>query len=582
MHMRHLIIVATSVLLMGNSSAVAQNALGGGHALDANPSATGGRFNQAKAGRFNLGPAQPRSFTQSFSPATNAQFRQHNIDNVGQRLVTESLNNNPWYWQNAGSLFTEMLTAGSGAASSFAAQQQGQYNPFFYDQWETPGGRMRLAAGQRLSGLASPLDATPAEPRPGSTGNVLQVPTGGSTFLQDDHLGTMVRAGRETWRGEQAQRLAGEGMASDKTPVRYLISPLRGMTQIPQQASPQDIGLNDWDTSRMFADRMSSRPMAAPGRAWNARFASLRMDPGRLDSQQMTTSAPGLMRPVMQAVADRYKTLRPAEGSTEAALADLDRQYSRMRSAVIRGGDAPLSELLAQFDQEIEDATAGQRDATGATDETSDEADEASGQIEPGTVSGLTPAEFNLILKHGQRVATLSSGDRTRFDDLVAAGEKALREGEYLYADRRFSRALRFIPGQPLATAGLVSAQVGGGLYLSAALTLKSLLGFQPEMIDVRFDAQLLPKAADLDRAISILTGRLSEGQDLDRYGLILAWIGHQIDREQLVTAGLDAMLKSGRDVHFTNRLEQIWSDERLPEPTDGRTRLEPVSDSTP
>lgn len=390
-------------------------------------------------------------------------------------------------------------------------------------------------------------------------------------------MGTLVRAGRDTWRRKQTPRLAGEGLASNKEPVRYLMSPLRGVTLTTQTASPIDIGMTEWDTSRMFADRMASRRVIPPGRAWNSRFANLRMEPDQMQGKTLTTNQPGLMRPVMQAVADRWNTIRPQAGSAEEALAELDAQYSRMRTAVIRGGDAPLSELLARFDEEIEEGVAG-KDQAGAEPETGSEA--STDETEVPTVSPLTPAEFNLILKHGQRVVSLSSGDRTRFDDLVAAGEKALKDGEYLYADRRFSGALRFVPGQPLATAGLVSAQVGGGLYLSAALTLKSLLGFQPEMIDVRFDASLLPKGTDLNRAISILTSRLSDQQDLDRYGLVLSWLGHQLDRPALVELGLDAMRRSGRDAHFTNRLEAIWGEVSHEGTVPDRVPLEPVQPS--
>ena len=559
--------------------AMGQNALGGGNALDANPSATASRMNQASSSRFNLGPATPRSFQRTFSPSTDAQFRRNNIGDVGQRLVTESLYNNPWYWQNVGSLYTEMLTGGSGVASSLASAQQGQYNPFFYNQWATPGGRMRLSAGQRLTGIANPLDNPMDEPAPGGTGNVLQVPTGGSLFLQDDRMGSMLRSGRERWREGGMSRQAGAGLAKDERPIRYLLSPLRGVTMASQSASPIDIGLDNWDSARMFNDRMASRRIDPPGRAWNTRFSKLKMDTQRMEPETFAGSTPGLMRPTMQAVADRYQTLRQPAGSATEALDALDRQYQRMRTAVVRGGDAPLPDLIAQLDEEIENGTVGGQSPGEAGASASPGQDGETTEL--STIKPLTPAEFGLIIKHDQRLTSLSSGDRTRFDDLVAAGEKALREGLYLHADRRFSRALRFVPGQPLATAGLVSSQVGGGLYLSAALTLKSLLGFEPMMIDMRFDAALLPREKELDRAISILMSRIQKKQDIDRYGLVLAWIGHQLDRSNLIETGLDAMRQSGRDPHFTGQLEQVWEDNGVDteraEPA--RTPLKPVDD---
>jgi hypothetical protein len=561
------------VLLAPATTVVAQNALGDGHALDANNSRTGGRSNNAVSGRFSgLSAAAPRSFGRSFNMTTDAEFRTHNIDNVAERLVSESLYNNPWYWQNIGSLYTEMATGGSGAATSFAAEQQGYYNPFFYDQWESPRGRMAIAAGTKLTGLPSPLDGAPAQTDPGTAGNVLQVPTGGSTFLHDDRLGTMMRSGRDHWRRGSTRRVMGNGMAADRSPIRYTLSNLRGLGRIKQTASPLDIGLTDWDTTRLTDDRLSSRLVDPIGLAWSTRFERLDLSSGKLDAQKVNGSRPGLMRPVMQAVADRYSALRPRAGSTKAALEALDRDYLRIRGAIIQTGHEPLSETLAYAVRQTQAGSVtsqlGGQTPQGTSAGTSTATSEAGPiALEPGTDESLllTPSEFGLILIHDQKIEALSSGDRSRFDDLVAAGEKALGEGAYLRADRRFTRALRFVPGQPLATAGLINAQVGAGLYLSAALTLKSLLGFEPAMIDVRFSAQLLPQQRDLDRAISLLTKRLSMREDLDRNGLILAWIGHQIDRPIVIEAGLDAMRVSGRDPHFTKLLEQVWQGSDAP-----------------
>ena len=97
-------------------------------------------------------------------------------------------------------------------------------------------------------------------------------------------------------------------------------------------------------------------------------------------------------------------------------------------------------------------------------------------------------------------------------------------------------------------------------MYLSSALTLQTLLAFQPEMIDVQYAEHLLPAPADMDRAISILTGRIRREADLDRYGFLLAYIGHQLGRPSLVTAGLEAMRKANADKSFVDILEQVWS----------------------
>ena len=568
-----------------STPAMGQNALGSGHALDANTRrGSGGLNSSAPSVVSRLGRAAPRSFGRTFDLTSDAAFRHHNIQNVGGQLLTESLYNNPWYWQNVGSLYTEMLTGGSGSPSALAGMQQGFNNPFFYDQWETPTGRMQLGAVQQLVGLPSTLDEQRERIAPGKPGNLLQVPMRNSMFLQDDRLGSMIRSGRDHWRRGASTVVAGRGMSAEKRSMRHTMSYMRGIGRIAGGTSPNDIGLDDWDTSRLSSDQMSARRIEPPGQPWSTRFARLTMTAGRMQPDRVNGSVPGLLRPVMQSIADRYTTIRP-RGTADEAMKALDHDYARIRSALLQSGHEPLDELLAFLDDE-----AAARAATGdAGSSTGDEVDTTLiPGLEPGTLEPMTALDFGMILIHGQQIESLSMGDHSRFDDLVAAGEQALREGEYLRADRRFTRALRFIPGQPLATVGLISSQVGAGLYLSAALTLKSLLVFQPEMIDARLNEALLPRPQELDRTISILTGRLQKDEDLHRYGLILAWIGHQLDRDHLVQSGLDAMRRSGRESVFTSLLEQIWTaddaasgaDERVPMDADesaAPVRLTPI-----
>lgn len=116
--------------------------------------------------------------------------------------------------------------------------------------------------------------------------------------------------------------------------------------------------------------------------------------------------------------------------------------------------------------------------------------------------------------------------------------------------------------------AGLGHAQLGAGLYLSSALTLQSLLGFQPEMIDVTYGPDVLPSAEDLDRAVSRLTDRLRGDLDLDRYGFLMAYIGHQLDRPDLIENGLNAMRRAYADEAYVELLEDVWLGDEEPEGT--------------
>jgi hypothetical protein len=151
----------------------------------------------------------------------------------------------------------------------------------------------------------------------------------------------------------------------------------------------------------------------------------------------------------------------------------------------------------------------------------------------------------------------------------MKAGQARLKEGKYFWSEKRFGRALRFTPGHPMATAGVAHSQIGAGLHLTAALTLKSLLGFQPEMIDVVYDPTLLPAEVDMERSINALQLRLQKDQDNDDYGFLLAYLGHQLDRPELIRQGLDAMRDSSQDLVLTALLRSIWlpeTDLKLPD----------------
>ena len=78
-------------------------------------------------------------------------------------------------------------------------------------------------------------------------------------------------------------------------------------------------------------------------------------------------------------------------------------------------------------------------------------------------------------------------------------------------------------------------------------------------MIDVTYDRRLLPPQETLDKAISELISRLRFKADLDRYGFLLAYIGHQLDRPKMIRQGLDAMRQGGADETFVSLLEEVW-----------------------
>jgi len=153
----------------------------------------------------------------------------------------------------------------------------------------------------------------------------------------------------------------------------------------------------------------------------------------------------------------------------------------------------------------------------------------------------------------------------TRFDELVQLGEKELAKGDYFDAQRRFNQALQFIPGHPLATAGLGHAKIGAGFYLSAGYVLQSLLSFQPEMIDVEYGEGLLPPRIELVRAAVTVKNRLDVERDAGTYAFLLAYIGHQLHDQEMVEDGLRVLqMHTDFDDPIMPLLRKIWLEEEF------------------
>jgi hypothetical protein len=529
-----------------------------------------------------------RQFERSFDITTNAQFRTHNLDDPASLLQTDSLYNNPWYWQHIGSLQTEMMTGGSGTAHMDGMSNGDYYNPFFYDQWKTSEGMRHsgaltseMGAGDR--GAVNRMDDRSGGPAklPG-TNEPLYTPQqvrfgldADRSVLSGNRLGTTLRASiDDTWDG-RIERNMGRGLVGDGVPVRYVGSQLRGLATRPVIPGALDRGLTSYDIASVRDDSLAGRPTPPMGQTWDTRFGDLAMASNRLASTRVADTSvastlvqvpiAGDLAGIYQSMADRYGSLAPGSMSIAARLERLDREYRMLRGRLITGLDQlPSGTLPSDLGLRTPDALP----APGPS-RTSDSGDLAGkgSTAEPTTKPRpldvqpvLTYADYGLVLQHGQTVNSLAAGDGGRFDDLVTSAAKKLSSGDYLRAERRFNRALRLVPGHPLARAGLGHAQLGAGLYLSSALTLQTLLAFQPEMIDTDFAAKLLPAPEDLDRAISMLNDRLQGDADLDRYGFLLAYIGHQLDRPSLVSTGINAMRQANADEDFVALLEQVWA----------------------
>ncbi|TVQ75302.1 MAG: hypothetical protein EA380_11225 [Phycisphaeraceae bacterium] len=125
------------------------------------------------------------------------------------------------------------------------------------------------------------------------------------------------------------------------------------------------------------------------------------------------------------------------------------------------------------------------------------------------------------------------------FRNHIRSGTEHLGAGEWFAAEERFTAALSIEPGDPSAAIGRVNAQLGGGMFLSAALNLRDLLRAYPELLAARFDASLLPDEDRSNRIRAQLRQRAETNRPLARdAGLLLAYLGHQTGTKQDIIDG--------------------------------------------
>jgi len=323
----------------------------------------------------------------------------------------------------------------------------------------------------------------------------------------------------------------------------------------PWQQQPGQATGQQQQQQRQFAMQPLSDVV---GNRLETRFEDLLTWESRIDA--MDTSArvqaemPGY-ESVLKSVADRFAD---GEEIDEEKAGELDDQYATVRR-FLEGRGMPLPGEEDDASQWPGDTDTGVDEGEDAG-ETGDDTDTVPPAV-PLPDDDVTPTleSFGIVLRHGQRLSTYASGDDSRFNELVRQAQQSLESGEYFWAERRFSRALLFNRNHPLATAGKAHAQLGAGLYQPAAMTLRRLFTQYPEMIDVRYERALLPPRTRLAQCIESIRQRTNNNNEAAHMGLLLAYIGHQWDDQALIEEGLTAMKRHRPEDPLLTLLDSIW-----------------------
>jgi hypothetical protein len=187
---------------------------------------------------------------------------------------------------------------------------------------------------------------------------------------------------------------------------------------------------------------------------------------------------------------------------------------------------------------------------------------------------GIDPKTLALLRAPEERLRALAAEGFDAYSRHMQAGEDHVAAGRYFQAEERFTAALSAKPGDPMASVGRIHAQLGNGLFLSAALNLRRLLIEHPELIAVRYSGKVLPAPGRLaivrDRLDALVT---DETAAMRRdAALLLAYLGYQSDDAAALERGLAGMTAGGATAddqltRLAGVLRRVWVAPESPSP---------------
>lgn len=545
--------------LFHTSAATAQDALGAGDALDANLSLQGTRNTP--------------------TPNAAAAYRVRNL------LVTGDIAGGREFRDSVGYTAAEDFRGALGSDDTFRFRADSAFSAPNYILYKDPLTELRI--GQDL-GLAAEFrrDSTPyIQSGVQSTFIPQNQNMVTANMLRLDRLLTDVSLSEDIERASESRPI-GIATTSEGQTIVPMTTSILGIQTMTMAEAQRTAGMSVLDRTVMreqFEEKMQQLQQVPgstlPVQPYTESFSDLMKNvPNRLQHEPAESrldpkdqSYETLMREVAQRFAG-------AEQLSEEKLTELDEQYDELKKYL--SGDewgAESTEEVPDEGESPESAQPGQQNPaelpvlpgmeTPAEDPTQP-------PLVVGPSRDVTPTleSFGIALQHGQQVSTYATGQDERFNELIKSAEESMATGEYFWAERRFVRALRFQPNHPLATAGRGHSQLGAGLYLPAALTLKFVLIRYPELIDVRYDAGLLPTPVRLDENIAAIRERLQQGADGAEMGFLLAYIGHQQNDQALMNDGIDALEENAPTDRLLPLLKRVWLGEST----------KPAGDATP
>ena len=171
-------------------------------------------------------------------------------------------------------------------------------------------------------------------------------------------------------------------------------------------------------------------------------------------------------------------------------------------------------------------------------------------------------AQLNKVLQAGRALAALDSlagPGRDQFNHFMRQGQQLTQQGKFMEALSAYQQAMITRSTNPLAMVGLAHAELGAGLYDSAAFNLQQVIAHHPELASVHYNlARLLPVSTlredrkDLIRMFN---------QNSNTGAFLLAYLDYQLGHAKSLKATLQGWKDFAPHNRWPNILLNAWVD---------------------
>ncbi|MEX2670989.1 MAG: hypothetical protein WD294_02640 [Phycisphaeraceae bacterium] len=247
----------------------------------------------------------------------------------------------------------------------------------------------------------------------------------------------------------------------------------------------------------------------------------------------------------------RFEEVEPGED----VYADLLREIDAQVPGGLRVGERQDAQPQAQAERELTrvEQLAEEFDRTRRGEGIDEEDGDPLDRLAAGLSYDLPPVE-----------SFVGEGDNAT-NRALAQAEQLMAQERYFQAEALYERVLVMRPDYAIAQMGRVHAQVGAGLYLSAAMNLRQALVRNPQLIAARYRGAVMPSPQRL-REIEDELDDLAR-TDAEAAAILQGYLAYQTSSEAELRESLDRLEEQAGDDDMPGLLRRIWlRDEQAPE----------------